>query len=413
MSIRRIKVSNFKSFQNLEVNLDNFNVLIGANAAGKSNFVQVFRFLRDITNHDLDSAISIQGGGQYLRNMDIRSEGDLSIEISSDRQIRLFARRSIEPITRQITYKLSLRFRGKGKRYTISDDRLTLKMSFSKMRARKRKKEQEEHLGEGEISIERAGGRLRVEYKLPEGVKRDDIYLPFPPGVKLPAKMLILDLPFVSGPPLQSIFSEIGIYDFDPKLPKKAVQITGKAELEENGSNIALVLKDIVSHKSAERKFANLMRDLLPFVEKVRTESLSDKSLLFKIQESYFHKTFIPASLISDGTINMTALIIALYFETKPLIIIEEPERNIHPYLISKIVAMIKDAATAKQILVTTQNPEVVRHAGLENILLVSRDKEGLSTISRPADKEEIKTFLRNEIGIEELYVQNLLEFPA
>jgi AAA15 family ATPase/GTPase len=39
MTIKRIKVSNFKSFKNLDVELGKFNILIGANACGKSNFI--------------------------------------------------------------------------------------------------------------------------------------------------------------------------------------------------------------------------------------------------------------------------------------------------------------------------------------------------------------------------------------
>jgi len=64
-------------------------------------------------------------------------------------------------------------------------------------------------------------------------------------------------------------------------------------------------------------------------------EKFADKSLLFKLKESYNKKQYLPASLISDGTISITALIIALFFEKRPLTIIEDPERNIHPYLIS------------------------------------------------------------------------------
>ncbi|WP_443146893.1 AAA family ATPase [Petrotoga sp. 8T1HF07.NaAc.6.1] len=94
----------------------------------------------------------------------------------------------------------------------------------------------------------------------------------------------------------------------------------------------------------------------------------------------------------------------------KLLTIIEEPERNIHPSLISGVVLMLKEASQKKQIIVTTHNPEMVRHTDLESILLISRDKEGFSNISRPVEKKEVKTFLKNEIGIEELYVQDLLE---
>ena len=51
MGIRRIQVENFKSYRNLDVTLGRLNVLIGANASGKSNFVEIFRFLHDIATY--------------------------------------------------------------------------------------------------------------------------------------------------------------------------------------------------------------------------------------------------------------------------------------------------------------------------------------------------------------------------
>ena len=68
MAIKRIKVSNFKSFKELNLELGAFNVVIGANASGKSNFVQIFKFIRDIGNLGLDNAISLQGS-EYLTNI--------------------------------------------------------------------------------------------------------------------------------------------------------------------------------------------------------------------------------------------------------------------------------------------------------------------------------------------------------
>jgi hypothetical protein len=61
--------------------------------------------------------------------------------------------------------------------------------------------------------------------------------------------------------------------------------------------------------------------------------------------------------------------------------------------------------------VVTTHSVELVKHSCLEDILLISRDKDGFSVISRPADKEEVRAFLENELGIEDLYLQNLLGF--
>ena len=168
------------------------------------------------------------------------------------------------------------------------------------------------------------------------------------------------------------------------------------------------MVKKILENEESRKKFFNLVKDLLPFVESLDIEKLVDKSLLFKIRENYF-EDYIPAPLISDGTINIIALVLVLYFEKKRVVIIEEPERNIHPYLVSKIVDMMKDASRQKQIIITTHNPEFVKYAGLENLLFVFRDEKGFSRIERPANKKEVEVFLKNEIGIDELYVQNLL----
>lgn len=189
--------------------------------------------------------------------------------------------------------------------------------------------------------------------------------------------------------------------------------ITGKTELEPDGSNLAIALKHILEDKEKRVRISNLIKDLLPFIEDITVEKLVDKSMLASLKEVYSGNKFLPAPLLSDGTINITALIIALYFEEKPLLIIEEPERNIHPYLISKVIGMMNDVSERrkKQIIVTTHNPEVVRYADIENIVLVHRDDKGFTQISRPAEKAEVKIFLENKMGIEELYVQNLLEW--
>ncbi|HEX5717476.1 MAG TPA: AAA family ATPase [Thermoanaerobaculia bacterium] len=79
MAITKIKVSNFKSFDKLEVELRPLNVVVGGNASGKSNFLEVFRFLRDLGRHGLEDAISLQGGMEYLNNLRIGSAQPLSI----------------------------------------------------------------------------------------------------------------------------------------------------------------------------------------------------------------------------------------------------------------------------------------------------------------------------------------------
>lgn len=415
MGIQRIKVTNFKSFKELEVELGKFNVLIGANASGKSNFVQIFKFMKDIVSHGLDNAVSMQGGVEYLRNINVGATENFSLKVISDSDFGLAVRRTENDFigikTYETTYEFALKFKKRGLGFEIAKDNLTWQCNFVRLEERKKKLEEKEKLGVGDVTVSRANGKVKIGLHKPEEVpiKEEDIYPPFLREEKLPPNTLLIQTPFFFIPQLEGFFGNISVYDFDPKLPKKATPITGKAELEEDGSNLSIILKKITETKEKRRKLFNLVSDLLPFIGNLDVENFADKSLLFKLQEIYFENQYLPASLISDGTINITALIVALYFEKKQLTIIEEPERNIHPYLISKVVDMMKDASQKKQIIATTHNPEIVKHAGLDNILLVSRDEEGFSRVSRPAGTEEVKTFLENEIGIEELYVQNLL----
>jgi predicted ATPase len=205
-------------------------------------------------------------------------------------------------------------------------------------------------------------------------------------------------------------FREIEVFDIDPKSPKFGVQIAAKADLEDDGGNLALVLKTILENAGQKQTLSNLMRDLLPFVDDLRVEPFADRTFLFRLEEVFFPDEYLPASLLSDGTINVTALIVALYFERRALVAFEEPERNLHPSLLAKVVDMLRDASRRKQVIISTHSPEVVRHAKLEDLILVSRGESGFSRLSRPSERETVRDFLKNEIGIEDLFLQNMLE---
>lgn len=419
MSIKRIKAKNFKSFKELDVELGNLNILIGANASGKSNFVEIFKFLRDIKNFGLENAISLQGGVEYLRNVNIGPSKAFSLEVISDREARV----TIEVVGKRLTrliisetiYKFVIKFEDTEQGFAVVSDELTLKCNFVGLERLEKEVKEIEEFGSGKIVLSSADGKLDINLDdVPEGVPiEQDMFPSFWEERRLPYRGLLLESEFSTAFMTSSLLMRIfdnTIYDFDPKLPQGSAPITGKAELEENGSNLAIVLKNILESEDGRRKFLNLITYLLPFVDDLDVErSAIDKSLLLKLRETYSEK-FLPASLVSDGTINMIALVIALYFGKKPVVIIEEPERNIHPHLISKVVHMMEDASSNKQIIVTTHNPEMIKHADPKDILLVSRDKEGFSSVSKPSEKKEIKIFLENEVGIEELYVDNLLE---
>ena len=216
-------------------------------------------------------------------------------------------------------------------------------------------------------------------------------------------------IPIFYSPSQAITHDEVAIYNLNNLLAKRPSQVAGRTRLYEDASNLALVLSKVFDNDQGKTRFLRLLGDLLPFVKDIEVETF-DRSLFLRLEETSAPKIMFPATLLSDGTIDVAALVFALYFQDYPTIVIEEPERNLHPYLIARLVAMLEDVSEQRQIIVTTHSPELVRHANREHILLISREKEGHSTVSRPAKKEHVQVFLENDLGIEDLFVDNLLE---
>ena len=420
MKITKIEISNFKSFDNQSIHLNDFNLLVGANASGKSNLVQAFQFLRDIVNQGLENAISLQGGIEYLRNIKIpHSQRPLSFSVVMQGESKGFwpgrHRESRRLKIYEIDYEFSLKFYPRKIGYTIDQDKITMVCSIEyeeELEIPGVKSKPKPDSKKFRIKFSNLDGALKIT---PNNLDMEPSFLDgMPIFSETPSsneKPLLIESPLV-GLYLQSAldgFRNIGIYDFDPQLSKSPVPITGLSELARDGSNLAIVLNNIMREKEDRRRFLNLFQDLLPFIHDIDMERAVDKSIFFRLYEKYAEKEGLPAFLISDGTVNIIALITALYFQQKQAVIIEEPERNVHPYLISRVMDMFREVSKNKQVLATTHNPEMIKHADLENILLITRDDEGFSRITKPADSDQIKIFLENEMGLDDLFVQNLL----
>ena len=144
MAIKRVRIKNFRSFDDFELELGQFNVLVGANASGKSNLLHVFRFLQDIADHGLKDAISLQGGVDFLTNARIGRSRPLSVTITADADEHFTLQSDNDNSTefrltstrvREVSYHFSLRFSEKEDMEIVSD-RLTLECEFSELGGR-------------------------------------------------------------------------------------------------------------------------------------------------------------------------------------------------------------------------------------------------------------------------------------
>ncbi len=427
--ITQISVRNFKSFRDVNVTMTPFTVIVGANASGKSNLIQILKFMRDAVWDGLDNAISMQGGCEYLRNFKIAHDEPTIIEFhvggpmnwpipiavkKSPKRSRL-----LNPRISDATYRLTMHYKKKGMGLRSCNDSLEMTVDVCDVKgAHPMPKPTDEVLAVGKIKISSDRRRVRPEIgvECPGLPSIRDTEL-FPREIKkwLEMRRGEGDLPsarYLDFLGLNRILGGTALFDFDPKHAKKGTPISGTTRLDEDASNLALVLRRIKADKQKSSKFIALMKDLAPFIEDIGADESRDKSVMFKIRERYFGHRDLYAPFVSDGTVNMAALIVALYFDGRSPVVIEEPERNVHPYIIDRMVEMMADASSEKQVITTTHNPVLVSSVDPKSVLLVRRDSEGYSEIEKPVDKAEVQELLRSEIGLGRLLEQNQLGAP-
>lgn len=411
MKISKIKIENFKSYKKAEIDCRDLNYIIGGNAAGKSNFVNVFKFFNDIIFYGLDDAILLQGGIKYLLNSNSSKKSNilLNIEIDFSNEendiIKVFPIKKGIYLPTLFNYTICIKPNEKGEGYKVKSEEAYI--NFEKVNIKNQEK----------ILIDKV--KLNIKKDL-NGIIKDnmkekksedsselfnlDFFIRF-----MKRDGLLLNNFFSSISVLYKYYSKIKIYNFDVNLLKSPSNVAARSELEENGSNLVNIIHQILKNKSQKNKLNKIIKVILPFVEDIKIENNINKSVFFKVKESYNNSEF-PSYMLSDGTVNILAIIVALYFQDdNDIVIIEEPERNIHPKMLGLLVKILEDVSKSKQIFITTHNPYILKEANLNEVILISRGKDGISNISKPIDDKKVQVFLKNDLGIDELFVDGIL----
>lgn len=446
MAIKKIRLKNFKNFEDVEVDFGMFNVIVGANATGKSNLISAIKFIRDIRELGLENAISLCGGAEFIGNNQKRRGSPILIEISYSLEPTLiegnwfengsggFGILRIPTVSYSIEFSISSKNKPKllleSMKYSFRCGLIKhIEFSYNRDHAALVDPEVVQYSQEFVVEQIRKGSKAKIH-----GIvgKTETLRFEGFPDLKIDVQDLFPEelLPgwgrglFEIGgmnPAITTLLNsrtsypwtyplDFLIYDFDLKKAKGIVPISSKINLEENGENLAIVIKRILGDFEEAQRFNQILHDILPFIQKVGVDRFFDKSLVLAVNEIYAKDTRLPSQLLSDGTISVTAIVAALYFERKEIAIFEEPERGIHPALIGRLVKHFYAISESKQLIITTHNPEVLKHTHLEDIRLVTRGEDGFGQVSKPADKEMVKAYLENDVDIAELFTQNLLD---
>ena len=172
--------------------------------------------------------------------------------------------------------------------------------------------------------------------------------------------------------------------------------------LSEDFANLPLVVNYLDSHEPDA--MVDIMETFGRFYEGI--ESIKTSVQAHTIQLFLKEKGFasIPATRLSDGTLNFLCLcVLLLHPKPPPLIILDEPELGLHPDIITLLGEMLIKASERTQLIVTTHSVGLIDAIGEtspESVVVCERHTEGtsLERLSADAMKEWLGRYSLGEL---------------
>lgn len=383
-SLDWITVEGFKSIGRLErLPLRAINVLIGPNGSGKSNFLEVFSFLQTLRAGKLQEYVIRAGGADHILYLGTKVTHELKVHLSfsgevNQYEIRLAATVSdrLEPTTEVVTYG------------DASTESLFPQLAGT--------------LPSTEVAYHRdEKGNV---------FKSQSILVPNDgeAGIRNPSARIV--------DAFRICLDRLRSYHFHDTSPNSSMKRTSDVHdnryLRPDGSNLAAFLYYL---RQEERRAYDVIRQTVRLVAPFFHDFVLEPQALNKekIRLEWQHRgsdRYFDASSLSDGSLRFIALATLLLqpAQLRPsVILLDEPELGLHPYAITLLSSLVKQAATETQVILATQSPLLLDHFEPEDVLVTNR-VDGQSEFIR-LDKTDLKTWLqdyslgqlweKNEIG--------------
>ena len=358
--IDKITLKGFKSIQNLEdFELRNLNVLIGANGAGKSNFIDFFRMLRGMADEAFQQFVLAAGGGDGFLFQGPKVTREISSRI-------VFGPNAYE-FTLTPTADGTLQIANESSEYTLKDAKKALGSGLKESNLKKYKDDQS-YFSQGNPSF------TQYVYR---SVSSWTVY---------------------------------HFHDTSALAPMRRDQSAKDTErFNPDASNLAAFLAAIqVNKPKTYRLILESIRLIAPYLDDFLFRPQikgSNEQIRLEWNQKGSDFPYQPNQL-SDGTIRFICLATALLQPDPPsTIIIDEPELGLHPHALAILAGMIQSAATRTQVIISTQSPTLLDYFDPEDIVVVNREK-GASTFQR-LDCKSLEAW-REEYSIGELWQKNV-----
>jgi energy-coupling factor transporter ATP-binding protein EcfA2 len=469
--ISELKIRNFKSLESVDLKLGHFNLLVGTNASGKSNFLDALRFLQGIANDfTLDEVLNgkpqtttsvkwdgIRGGSRLVafRAPDGTAASAISIEVA---QPTLTGSSSLtyslesSPLTGKLIYE-TIAIEG-GRHWPESDTSVGHSLAeaypsdyessviprlvnlvkigtlSSKIERELAKNESLRALIDQRITSGESKLKSRVDpadlAKLRTGFAEVralwDSYVQQSPAL---FSKVQIDASIIEDDSFQNLTQEAArildllkdLQSIDPRpdVLRKYSKSGTISRLNEYGDGFAGLVQRINETPETNRALLEWLKELRPDeIEDLITIKGAVDDLMVAVQEG--HKQF-PAEVLSDGTLRFIALAVAFFQPSMPkILIIEEIEKGLHPSRLRLLLELMRSQSqrSGTQVFATTHSPTLLNWLTEEDrktTFVCTRDAESGATKMRSlSEVPNLEELIKKNYNLDQLFEEGWLE---
>jgi predicted ATPase len=351
--LRQLSVRGFKSIREVEgLTLANLNVLIGANGAGKSNFISLFRMLSEMLDERLQFFVKSEDGPDALLFGGRKKTSAIGVELYFGRNGYQF---ELAPAGQQLVF---------------SSEQTYFDGDIGKVR---------QPLGSG-----------HTEAKLPT-LNSNPIATYVLPAVR-----------------------SWRVFHFHDTSASAAVRhaqpLRDNLRLKPDASNLAPFLRMLrQKHPGSYSTIVDTVRMVAPFFGDFVHRKDPDERIELEWREVDDPDTPRGPRQLSDGTLRFICLATLLLQPSQlqpDTILVDEPELGLHPYALVVLASLLQQASETKQIIVSTQSVDLVNQLKPEDVIVTERH-EGASVFHR-LDAADLKEWLE-EYSLGDLWKMNVV----